>query len=83
MKEVHITGNCLSYGAFSGCINIQSIYLSSTLEKIERYALESSHITNIYFDGSMEEWEKVLKDNDWDMNAETYNVICSNGKITK
>ena len=83
LKEVHITGNCLSYGAFSGCLNIQSIYLSSALKKIEKGAIQSSCVTNIYFDGSMEKWEEVLKDNAWDIEMEAYTIVCLDGKLNK
>ncbi len=74
----------IRYYAFSGNTDITTVYLSNELSVIGISAFEGcSSLTSIIFVGTMEEWESIVKNNNWDAGTGDYTVYCTDGEITK
>ena len=51
---------------------------------IGQYSLWDCYsLTNIYFNGTMEQWNMIEKGISWDANTGKYTIHCTNGDITK
>ncbi len=52
--------------AFYNCQNIQIISLPKTLKYIDRCAFEKTSAKEVYYDGKLEDWNKIeINDEDW------------------
>ena len=86
ITSVEIPSGVTSIGprAFGYCKNLQSSTLPSTLEIIGTWAFEyCSSLTSIHFDGTIDEWNALTTDTDWDLGMKNYTVYCTDGNITK
>lgn len=85
LSDVTFGNNVASIGdlAFYGC-NTTSIILPNSLTSIGYcafwgwYSLES-----ITYQGTLNQWNAILKDKDWDRNTPKFTVYCSDGIIVK
>ena len=71
--------------AFNERTSLTSVSIPSTVTEIGWCAFYScSNLTSIYYDGSINKWNKnITKQNFWDDGTGEYVVYCSNGKIAK
>lgn len=75
LKEIKIPEGIGVIGgnAFWDCINLQKVYFPQSLTKIEDSVFANVwSITDIYYAGSQEEWEKIQKGNSFDHFEPTY-----------
>ena len=70
----------LPSGAFYRCPNLEAIVLPKTITGIGKGAIGlcEQEIT-IYFDGTVEEWQNILKAGNWDVETKCY-VSCTDGR---
>ena len=79
-KVIQIAGE-----AFKNAANVKSVkILSSKIDRIGSNAFAGcTSLTDIYYVGTKEEWQKIPKGDKWDANTPAYTVHCSDGDITK
>lgn len=64
--------------------NLKTVTLSSGVTEIGMYAFaECSSLTDIYFNGSQEQWNNIAKNYNWDKDTGAYTVHCTDGDIAK
>ena len=68
--------------AFNNCHELKSITIGSGVTSIGSYALASSKIEYIRFNGTMEEWKAIKKYSQWNNGIMHYVVQCSDGIFT-
>lgn len=71
-------------GTFGDCTNLTSITIPNSVTSIGDRALSyCTSLTSINFDGTIEQWDSIIKDSDWDEDTENYTIYCKDGEITK
>ena len=61
---------------------MKEITVPNRLNKIDAYALSYCYdLENIYYGGTVYEWNILSKIKEWDFSTSGYNVICSDGVI--
>ncbi len=69
---------------FKDCKGLTTVYLPSTMRVIHENAFANcTSLRSIYFAGSVEQWEDVDRDFNWDYNTGRYTVICNDGTVSK
>ena len=69
---------------FECCKNLTSITVPNGVTSIGRRALKGcNRLISIYFIGTKAQWKAIKKEFDWDDNAGSYIVHCTNGDIPK
>lgn len=82
-KNSQIPANVKSIrrSAFEGC-DIQSVTLPADLQSLEyRVFADCANLTDIYFGGTVEQWNAIEKHTEWDEGTGPYTVHCSDGII--
>lgn len=76
--------------AFSGCTNLTTISIPSTVCDISgdgRFAVGAfancTSLTDIYYNGTEEQWNAISLEDGWDINTGSYTIHCTDGDITK
>ena len=70
--------------AFARCNSLASIVIPEGVTSIGKYAFwYCSSLTSITFQGSMEQWIAIDKDTEWNLDAGSYTVICTDGVLDK
>ena len=70
--------------SFKNAANVKSVKILGKLDRIGSDAFAGcTSLTDIYYVGTKEEWQKIPKGNKWDANTPAYTVHCSDGDITK
>ena len=56
--------------AFTNCYKLEKVYLPSCLDSIEAEAFSSCRsLADIYFDGTGEQWNRVVKEDNWNQGV--------------
>ena len=65
LKNITLSKNLKSIGAyaFANCTILKDIYLPKTLEYISSSAFDNSGLEKIYFEGTIDEWNAIEKEN--------------------
>lgn len=76
LKEIRIPESVTSIGiqAFSNNTALKTIYLENTLQTIKSSAFNGCTIRDIYYNGTLEEWEETEIDNSLGGNDSLYSV---------
>ena len=70
-------------GAFAVCASLTSITIPDSVTSIDYIAFyQCSSLTTITFMGTMEQWNAIEKESNWDFLAGSYTVKCTDGDIT-
>lgn len=70
--------------AFEFCENLTSITISNSVIRIGDGAFYNCYkLTSITFQGTVDEWNAIEKDPDWDSYTGNYTIYCTDGEITK
>ena len=74
----------LEDGIFENCPAIQQISIPKSITSIgEGVFAGSTNLCEIYYEGTLDDWEKIRKDENWDADTGEYIIYCSNGSILK
>lgn len=69
---------------FTGLEHLRSVVMSSNIQTIgSSVFLECLDLTDIYYDGTQEQWRTVDKKSGWDEYTGSYTVHCTDGDIVK
>ena len=70
--------------AFYNCEGLTTIYIGSNIRKLNMKVFgDCINLTSIHYNGSMEEWNAIEKDPEWDLGTSDYIVYCTDGNIQK
>ena len=73
----------IRHEAFKDC-DFKSITIASTVKEISSFAFQDcTQLTEIIFEGTVEEWNAVEKGDGWDINTGEYVVRCVDGIVEK
>ena len=74
----------IGYRAFMGCTSLKSITFSSKITSMANNVFNGcSNLRYIYYSGTTQQWGEIKKWADWNKNTGYYEVVCSNGSISK
>ena len=63
--------------------SLTKVTISSSVKFIDRYAfVYCNNLKDIYFKGTLEEWNAIVKDASWKSGCGAITVHCSNGNVT-
>ncbi len=70
--------------AFKGCSNLTSVTIGNGIKNIDSYVFcNCTNLTEINYNGTKAEWNAIKKDYAWNGNTGDYNIICTDGTISK
>ena len=70
--------------AFEGCGGITSITIPDSVTSIGMCAFYCcSDLTEIHYNGTMEQWKAIPKGMSWNLGTGNYTIYCTDGEITK
>jgi len=76
--------NVIEQSAFFDCVNLSQITIPNSLQHIKQYAFYScKKLLTINYQGTIAEWEKIQKVNDWNYGTNNYKIYCTDGTIDK
>ena len=68
--------------AFSGCSGLTSVRIGNSVTTIrDRVFVNCSNLTSITFNGTIEQWNGITKDANWNGNAPATVVVCTDGEV--
>ena len=74
----------LRYGTFNLCTQLSEITLPANLTKIQTLCFSGCvSLKRINFEGTMEQWNAIEKEDAWDLGTGNYTVYCIDGNIEK
>ena len=86
LTNITIPDSVTSIGssAFSGCSGLTSVTILDSVTSINNYAFyDCRGLKAIHFNGTVAQWEKILKGYDWHYNVpSSCKVICPDGEIS-
>ena len=63
---------------------VKSIRLPNSIMKIGKKIIYGcDKLETIYFEGTMEQWLSIKKDDNWDEGSPNYTIICTDGSLEK
>ena len=66
----------ISWGVFDGCSGLVSVTIGTGVTNIESYAFDDcSSLKTIYYKGTKEQWDAIIKDAYWDMRTGNYTIV--------
>ena len=86
IQDVIIPKNVTYIGsnAFENCSSLYAVRIPKSVKTIDSSAFKNcGKLTMIEYEGTMQEWEKIRKNDDWNEKTGNYVVYCSNGKLRK
>ena len=85
-NSVTILNSIQSIGdyAFIYCNGLTYVVIGKSVESIGDQAFYScTSLTSIIFEGTIEQWNAILKGEDWDGNTGNYIIYCADGQVAK
>lgn len=77
-------GGTVGDNIFNGCSSLVKVYLPKSLPRIGATMFRNcGALTDIFYEGTMAEWNALGKGSDWDGNTPAYTIHCSDGDIAK
>lgn len=77
-------GNSWVGASFFRCTSLTTVNLPSTITNIYAFAfVDCTALKDINFNGTIEQWNDIIKGSDWDNNSGEYTIHCTNGDIAK
>ena len=79
-NNITTIGDCV----FSSCIRLISITIPDSVISIGQYAfIECLNLTNIRYNGTIEQWNAIEKESGWNFETGNYTIHCTDGDIKK
>ena len=70
--------------AFENCPGITTVYIPSSITQIGARAFYGcTGLAGISYQGTVTQWGTITKGLEWNSNAGSYTVLCTNGSVTK
>ena len=70
--------------AYADFVNLQKVTIPASVTCIEGDAFNGcNQLTEIHFQGTMNQWNSISKGAHWDAFTPSYTVICSDGSLSK
>ena len=85
LTSVTIGNSVTSIGdqAFYLCDSLTSVVIPDSVTSIDSWAFwECSSLTSITFTGTVQQWNDIIKDFDWNSDVPATVVVCSDGTVT-
>ena len=83
LKELVIPNNVKKMGAI--CWNdssLKTVYLPATIDGLKNSAFrDCTKLEDVYFDGTLAQWEALPKEENWNLNANAFTVHCTDGDV--
>ena len=74
----------ITYCMFQGCVNLQTVVIPSGVTVITEGAFDGcASLTDIRFNGTVEQWKAIRRDPDWDSDTGDYLIYCTDGIVFK
>ena len=86
ISNVRIPDSVTSIGmsSFYNCESLTSITIPDSVKSIGNYAFKyCSSLVSFCFEGTLEQWNAISKDPDWDLDTGSYIIYCTDGEIAK
>jgi hypothetical protein len=65
-------------------LNLEEIYLPSSLESIGGCAFQNCEKLTIYYDGTMDDWNyNIYISGSWAYGADNITIVCTDGMLDK
>ena len=72
----------IGYNSFGYCKNLQSITIGSGVKEIGDNMIDYyDNLTDIYYNGTKDEWNAIAKGESWDGSLTRYTIHCTDGDI--
>ena len=76
-------GASVASWAFNNCTNLTSLTIGNSVTSIGNFAFSGcTSLTSITFEGTVEQWNAIEKDDNWYGSAPATEVVCSNGVVS-
>ncbi len=70
--------------AFASCSNLEVVYLGANISKLNMRIFEyCNNLKEIHFNGTINDWLNLKKDEEWDLGTSNYTIYCIDGTIKK
>ena len=77
-----VTG--IGYRTFSYCSNLKRITIPKTITNIESWVFDECYnLVDIQYNSTIEDWNSISKDWDWDYGTPSFTIHCTDGDISK
>lgn len=86
LKSIELPDSLVNVGAsnFQGCTNLVKVSMAKNFPKIQnRLFYGCTALKDIFYGGTMADWEVIEKGTEWDANTGEYTIHCSDGDISK
>lgn len=83
LEELDLPNSVESIATYSiyECSSLKTLWLSKGLKTLKIYCIDTCPIEYLYFKGTMEEWNKISKENNWRYQIATTVVHCTDGDV--
>lgn len=84
LKKVKLDNNVTNLlgACFCWCSNLEEVEIGKGVKSIGRNLFYGdSKLTDIFYNGSIDEWNKISKDPAWNANTKIQTIICKDGNI--
>ena len=84
LEELDLPNSVETITSYSirACSSLKTLWLSKGFKTMEVYSIDECPIENLNFKGTMEEWNKISKENNWAYQIATSVVHCTDGDVT-